>query len=237
MIYDVHEIAKSGEYALRRLDIATNNLANANTPGFKQAYLHVMTMTDSPRNELYSTPAGFIETVELDFRQGALQHTGNSLDLAIEGEGFFVVMTEQGKAYTRNGNFSLDRDGFLITHSGDRILGTSGPIQIQGNTVSFDTDGTVLVDGTSVNKLVIVKFADNRGLRHSAQGYFETDQKAEEITTPTIKPGHLEMSNVNVLKEMISMIDIHRTMEIYQKLIHTLSEKDKEAIERVGRIA
>lgn len=236
MIHDIHEIARSCEQALRRLETVTNNLANANTPGFKQEYLHAVARNITDGRGV-PKEVQFTEAVETDFRQGAVHKTGSDFDIAIEGEGFFVITTKGGKAYTRKGDFTLDPDGYLVTQGGDKVQGTSGPIRIQGNGVSFGTDGTVMVDGSPVGKLAIVKFNNNRALRRSPQGYFETDQTAEEIRTPSIRPGHLEMSNVNVLKEMVNMIDIHRTTEIYQKLMNTVSDMDKQATDRVGRIA
>ncbi|MCX7635668.1 MAG: flagellar hook basal-body protein [Syntrophales bacterium] len=236
MIYDVQEIARSCELALRRLDAVTNNLANANTPGFKQEYFHTVARTtvDGVGSPVKATE--FTETLAIDYRPGIIQKTGSDLDVAIEGEGFFVVMTETGRAYTRKGDFTLDRDGYLVTPGGDRVQGTGGPLQITGNTIAFATDGTVMVDGAAIGKLAIVKFNDPKALRRGPRGYFATDQPPQEVSAPLIRHGHLEMSNVNVLTEMVNMIDIHRTTETYQKLMNTISDLDKQATSRVGRV-
>lgn len=229
MAYDVQEIARACDLALRRLDMVTANLANAQTPGFKQEYLLVTGGEGGTE--------GVKEERVTDFRPGALQTTGNRFDLAIEGEGFFVIQQANGLAYTRRGDFTLDRDGYLVTQAGERVRGTGGPIQITGGVVGFDRDGTVLVDGAAVGKLSVVRFKDQRLLTRNASGYFETNQQGEEVREPVIKSGFLEASNVNVLKEMVNMIDVHRTVEAYQKLIQTIDNEDKQSTGRVGRLA
>ena len=126
----------------QQLEVAANNLANINTIGYKKEdifFRHLVNAVNA------SDPAQGEQ--KIDFSEGALRHTGNPLDAAIVGDGFFVVQTDQGEAYTRNGSFSLDGEGRLVTQSGDPVLSDSGELQIQGKSVKINEKGELLVDG------------------------------------------------------------------------------------------
>jgi len=235
MNYDVQEIAAACERNMRRLDAVASNVANVGTPGFKQEYLIVLEQLDKGRSGTSGTyPA--METVAIDFRPGLIKQTGNALDLAVGGEGFFTIQTASGPAYTRKGDFTRDGNGYLVTQTGEKVLGEGGPLQINGQLIDIENDGTVIVDGTSLGRLSIVSFANLKELKRGAGGYFQSEEKAVKVDNPLIKQAHIEMSNVNVIREMVNMIDIQRTLESYQKMMQTISDEDKQATSRVGKL-
>src|SRR5512135_2791674 len=142
--------AVSGNMALmQRMDVITNNLANINTTGVKKDRMTFNTMLDSVKNptrvngSLTDAPVLADFSVQTDFSSGALKQTGNPLDLALDGKGFFVVDTPQGKGYTRQGNFHLDGSGRLVTAGGFKGGGGGGPITIKGGQVDINEKGEV----------------------------------------------------------------------------------------------
>ncbi len=235
MGFDVQDVAAACELTMRRMDAVANNVANVGTPGFKQEYLVLideLTATGKPVPREYEA----LPQLKIDFRPGIIKQTGNPFDIALSGEGFFSVQTTAGPAYTRKGDFTLDKDGFLITQTGDKVLGEGGPLQITGQVINVENDGSVVVDGVSLGKLNIVNFNNLQGMKRGAGGYYFTDEKAVRMENPVVRQGYIELSNVNVIKEMINMIDIQRTVESYQKLMQTISDEDKQATSRVGKL-
>lgn len=135
------ELTKIGTFRFAQLDVVSNNLANIGTPGFKVEHLYQG--YKSPHNH---GAAGETAYMFVDYSQGILQKTDNTLDVAIQGDGFFVVETKAGNAYTRKGNFTINKDSQLVTRSGDYVLGEAGPIKINGRNVNIDNSGTVMVE-------------------------------------------------------------------------------------------
>jgi len=157
--------AVSGNIAsMQRMDIITNNLANINTAGFKKDRMIFDSMLNSAKNPTPTTGtltdapvlSGF--SIETDYSTGPLKQTGNPLDLSLDGDGFFVVNTPQGKAYTRQGNFHLDGSGKVVTSDGYEVQGNGGPITVKGGTIEIYSIGGVFVDGSQVGTLGIVDF-------------------------------------------------------------------------------
>lgn len=160
MPYQVGDVANACSRTMSQLDYVTHNLANVNTPGFKAEYLHFARMT---QNDGLAPESG---QMAVNFESGTLQETGNPLDAALEGDGFFVVEAGPGgSAYTRQGNFTLDRDGYLVTAAGDKVLGASGPIQVEGDRISIDDQGRVISDGDEAGRLRVVRFEYPQELR------------------------------------------------------------------------
>jgi flagellar basal-body rod protein FlgF len=237
MAYEISEVAAAMEQKIIQLDYMTNNLANAATPGFKAVHLHVLKNleeTDKSNADLESSGSIYV-----DFSQGLPQKTGNPLDLNIQGDGFFVVQTAEGQAFTRKGDFTVDKLRQITTQTGDPILGEGGPIVLKDGKVQILADGSVYVEGTQVGKLKIVDFSDRQALSNAGAGLYRDTGKAtiKKVEKPDISSGFIELSNVNIVKEMAAMIDINRSFETYQKIIQTQSELDKLSSGRVGRIA
>jgi flagellar basal-body rod protein FlgF len=237
MGYGVGEVAKAGAGKIYQLDVVSNNLANATTPGFKvEGYYPGLIKDDT--NPVAGTMTNLSYT-RVDYSQGMTQITGNALDVAIQGDGFFTVQTKDGLAYTRKGNFTMNKSKQLVTQSGEFVLGDKGPITISGGNVEIDSAGRVVADGAEAGKLSIARFDNMQALTREKEGLF-TDPgaaKVKKMDNPELKPRHLEMSNANVIKEMVDMIDIQRSFESYQKVIQTIADLDKLSVSRVGRLA
>jgi len=236
MGYGIIETADAMSRMIQKMDHVSVNLANASTTGFKTVHLYAMGQAalpaDPPDGDYTLPPAPTV----IDFSRGLTQRTGNNLDMMIESDGFFTVQTKTGTAYTRRGDFTLNRDSILVTPNGDPVMGQNGPLTIRGQDVSVGRDGSVKVDGADVGKLKIANFPDKGALKRTDYGYYQSDVEPVKNDNPDVAQGAVELSNVNVIKEMVDMIDIQRSFEIYQKVIQTMSDEDKIAVTRVGRL-
>lgn len=237
MLYDVTDVGRAGARKLTQLDFVTNNIANASTSGFKSEHLYYAM---KGKNAQEGAMINLGSTVsKMDFSQGTLKVTGNTFDVAIEGEGFFTIQTKQGNAYTRNGSFVLNKNKELVTPAGDYVLGESGKkIVIDGNSVNVDKDGSIYADENLVGKIKISAFKDPYGLVRSTDGRFVDEGKAglKKADAYSISGGYLEMSNVNAVREMTDMIEIQRAFETYQKVILTLQNMDSISTNRIGKL-
>jgi flagellar basal-body rod protein FlgG len=231
MINEIVGIAAMMERKIMQLDSTTHNLANASTPGFKAQHLQATRAMEA--NTEYSM------ATTVDFRRGPAEMTGNVLDLNIEGDGFFVLQTRNGIAFTRRGDFTLDRDNRLVTQDGLAVLGDGGEIRLGKGKVHVGRDGAVKVDADVAGKLRIVDFTAPAQLTRTGDGLFHDPGAAgmKSVDRPAVVSGYLERSNIDVIREMVDMIEINRTFEYYQKLIHTLTEMDKMSVSRIGRLA
>lgn len=244
----------SGSLALiQRMDVLANNLANADTAGYKadrslfRSYMNAAMLppvpisgADEPFSRLPS-----IEEIRTDFSQGAIKETGHPLDLSLEGEGFFVVNTSQGVKYTRQGNFYLDPQGVLVNGEKLPLLGTKGPIRLPsgGGNLVIDSQGKVFVGGTEVDVLRIADFPTPYPLQKEGNGLFGlSDPKAAERSAKDFKlhQGSLELSNVSLIRGLTDLISISRSYEAYQKAIDQLigpNGASSKAANRVGTLA
>ncbi|HRR41913.1 MAG TPA: flagellar basal-body rod protein FlgF [Syntrophales bacterium] len=231
----IGELVDATNRVMPRLDSIANNISNMGTSGFKADRLYYLKEKDPS-----SGGAGMKTTplLVVDFSQGSLAATGNPLDLAVKGDGFFVVKTKNGEAYTRKGNFTVNKNNELVTQDGDLLVGESGKITLNGNNVVVSENGEVSVDGNRVGKLKIVKFAKPSLLVRDGNGLFSDPGGAGlgMNDKPEVQAGFLEMSNVQSIREMVEMINVQRTVDIYQKGIQTISEQDKLSTSRVGRV-
>jgi flagellar basal-body rod protein FlgF len=240
----------------KRLEVIANNLANVNTAGFKrddvafQAYLSSAESVAAAVDPPY--PAGqaaesFWVTYEsrTDFSPGPLQQTGNRLDLALNGKGFFSVESPDGPVYTRRGNFTLSPEGVLVTQEGWPVQGTSGEIRLDasdagpsGLDVSVGEDGTVRLNGRDVARLRIEEVTGAGRLVKIGHGYFTPADAAVATAPPEdvrVAQGFLEMSNVEAVRAMTEMIEILRGYESYQRVIRSIDEANAKSINEVGR--
>ena len=210
-----------------RLENIANNLANINTNAFKKdvlSFSEVLTMANMSK---------------IDFTPGNITNTGNKLDVALAGSGFFKIQTPRGIRYTQNGSFTLNADQFLVTQNGDTVMGKKGPIQINGNNVSIDTDGRVLVDNQSIDKLSLVDFRQPELLTKEGSSYFTYEGAEEDIFTAeniNIQQGFIERSNVNPTEEMIKMVETLRAFESAQKAIQVMDEVTGKLVNDPGLI-
>lgn len=220
----------------RRLNQVSNNLANVDTTGYKKedvTFWEMLYKTDHPRQRVGKA----IRDIT-DMQAGAMEQTGNALDFAIGGNGFFSIQTEAGVRYTRAGEFTINNEGQLVTPGGHLVLGDGGPIQINGRDVSVADDGNITVDGQAAGTLAIVTFADTADLEKQGGNLFRPvgDAQEEAAEEFTVKQGYLEKSNVNTMKELTAMIDLNRAYQTQQKVVRSIDDMDDKAISRVGRL-
>ncbi len=241
-----------------RMDVMTNNLANANTNGFKkegatsQSFDSVLAYKIKDTSEAGNLPKRIgnmtlgVKTGEnyVDYSEGGIKETGNTLDMALSGNGFFTVeytnkAGDTSTKYTRDGNFTMNAQGYLVTQDGDFVLGSGGR-RIRLNTaedVSIDRDGNIYQAGASVGTLQITDFEDYNYLERYGENYFEAVEGAEEIDSEAeVHAGYLEMSNISVVTEMVNMITIQRQYEANQKLITTYDSTLENAVNQTGRV-
>ena len=237
-------IGLSRQMTLRReLDIVANNIANANTTGFKVEQLLVGTEVGArARNDSIKPGASFVldNGVGRDFGQGALQQTGRSLDFGIQGEGaFFTVNDGTGDAYTRDGAFTLDPTGKLVTKAGLAVQGDGGDIILDTalGAAVIGEDGTISQNGALVGKLTLARFETLGALSKDGDGLYRNRSNSTPIdaTGAKISQGALEASNVNPLTEITSMIEISRAYEQATRMIENVNDLSKRAVERLGR--
>lgn len=245
----------------KRLDVISNNMANADTTGFKKQGVTSQSFDDELtlriHNDNAPSPLNYrIGNMNLgvkigetyhDFSQGSLRETGNTYDLALSGDGFFTIQTtnKQGETsvkYTRDGSFTVNMEGYLVTKDGDYVLDTNGnQIQIPGAqtaaSVAFDANGNVLVNGQQIATLGIVSFANPQALLLYGENMYEATEAAGlQASTATVNQGYLEMSNTNVITEMVDMITITRAYEAGQKMIQNVDTTLEKAVNEIGKV-
>jgi flagellar basal-body rod protein FlgF len=229
-------IALSRQGVLRReMDLVANNLANVNTPAFRgESMMFVEHLAETQRGE--TGRLSFVEDIAVvqDLSEGPMEQTGNALDAAIDGEGYFVVETDDGPRYTRNGSFKLSQDNELVTDAGYRVLDQNGnPIEIPDNAVSIEIseDGAIATENGQVATLDLVTFGNEQALRKQADGLFDAgDLPVLPADGAGVKQGMLEGSNVKGVVEMTRMIELVRSYQGAQKMVDGDHERQLRAI-------
>lgn len=240
----IKDMGLRGVYQEVWLKTAANNLANVNTAGFMRelAAFRIPEDSESHKETPELTMRNFTPTSTTTytiFSTGAIQVTGNTFDLALDGPGFFCIETPKGVEYTRNGTFAMNSDRELVTHEGFRVLGEGGPISIQDEAgrILIGEHGDISVDGEIGDRLLIRSFSDNRFLKRTSETRYIPVDESVIPNTPErtgVVQGALEMSNVNVVREMTDLIEIHRGYESYQKIIRSMDECNGRVINEMG---
>jgi flagellar basal-body rod protein FlgF len=208
-----------------KFDTISNNLANINSNAFKKDIVS------------FDKALAIKNSSTTDFTPGPIHYTGNELDVALGGPGFFKIQTPKGIRYDRNGSFTCNMDSVLVTQHGDPVLGQNGPIKINGTDVSIKSDGQVVVDGQPVDKVVVVDFRQPRLLKKEGSSYYMHQGEEKDIFTAeniTVQPGYIEKSNVNITEEMIKMVETLRAFESAQKVIQSMDELNGKMVNDVG---
>ena len=214
-----------------------NNMVNSETPGYKKSDVVIKSFpTYLEEAQLRSsTQVPQIQSIHYDQTPGTLLRTGNKTDLAIGGEGFFVIDTPQGEGYTRDGRFALDQEGKLVTASGNHpVMGLSGPIMVNpGDDVEFSGDGKIRVKGVEVNTIKIVNFDDTSALTPINGSIFKANAQAQmEINqAPRIVSGYVEASNANLIEEMMELIYLSHVYGLDAKIVSNREAMMSKAIE------
>lgn len=223
-------------------EIAANNLANINTTGFKKDAVHFRKMLDSQLAlavQLNQTEdLADAQEVLINFSQGELSQTKNPLDFALEGNGFFVVLTPEGERYTRDGHFSLNADGELISSRGYPVVGKAGVINLLSGEITVDANGEIYQNGELIDQLKIVDFPKPYPLRKEGKNLLALTGDVREIEDPEdilVKQGFLENSNVNPISEMIRLITVSKSFQAGQRAIQDQDRTLARAVNSVGK--
>lgn len=265
-----------------RLDVVANNLANVDKPGFKRdtATFKAFPEMMAARTEddgVVIFPLGStdirpyvgrmgtgveVNEVFTEWEQGSLRETGNQLDIALSDKGFFTIETPNGERYTRNGSFLIDKDNYLVTKHGYKVMGENGYIQIKTNNYVIDEEGRVSVnkryqnnddfvqmtqnewkDEEILDTLKIVRFENERYLKKEEESFWVDTQISgpayiaqKGIDRPKVLSRFLEMSNVNPINEMVRMIEVQRAYELNSKSIATHDTLIGRVVNEVGRV-
>ncbi len=231
--------------AQQRLDVLTNNLANVNTAGFKRDRMMFESVLGSVKNpsqangSLTNVPMQTGVNFATDYSAGPLKQTGNTFDLALEGDGFFVVNTPEGRAYTRQGNFHVDAGNRLVNADGYEVLAGGGPVTINGGKVLVDGKGAISVDGNQVGTLDVVDFPKPYPLQKTGGVQFVIagqEAAAQPAKNTDIKQGFLEESNVNPLLEMAQLIETNRYYESCVKAVQSFDNMAGKAANDLGKL-
>lgn len=228
------------------LETIANNLANVSTAGFKathNVFSSVLATASNRALDVVNQDAndyGVLTGTRLDTTQGALVHTGNDLDVAMEGPGYFVVQTANGDAYTRGGSFRVSTKNQLITPTGDPVLGDNNkPITIVGQPVSIATDGTITVNGAISGRLRMVEFAANVPVQSAMGGYFSVPAGATpaRAANSQVRQGMQESSNVNPVTSVVELITAQREVETMRRVLTMFnSDMDKTAAQDLPHV-
>lgn len=241
----------------KKMDTLSNNLANADTTGYKKEGVTAKTFETQLAIKVKDGSNAYIDQqigklnlgVKIgenytDYSQGSYRYTGNTYDLALGGDGFFNISFmnkegEQSVKYTRDGNFTIDNEGALRTQDGDYVLGESGEIYIPTNAVdvSINKLGEIYADGEYIDTIKITDFEDYNYLKKYGENMYDAVEGAtEKEPTATIDQGYLEQSNINVVTEMVNMISLSRTYEANQKLIQTMDDALDKSANQIGKV-
>lgn len=253
MLRGLYTAAAGMEAVNFSVDTLANNLANVNTVGFKGNKVNFQgfpEMLIRKIDDQGQKPIGTIMTGSqirqsfMDFTPGPMQQTGNPLDMAINGDGFFKVQsrTDNQTYYTRAGNFTLDEQGYLVTLNGDFVQGASGNIQVkpEDGKVEVTPKGQISGKNGVIGQVEITRFTNNQSLEKVSDNLYKTTAASEEDTGASAKPyritqGALESSNVNPVMELVNNIQGMRLYEALQKNIHISNETLDKAVNEVGK--
>jgi flagellar basal-body rod protein FlgF len=226
----------------RALDVRASNIANATTPGFKAE--SVVFSDFLVQQKGVATPPGG-RTVQMvqdratwrDYSEGQILKTGNPLDLALQGSGFFTVDTERGVRYTRSGRFSISALGQIVDMNGNTLQGTDGkPITVPPDSAALtvDADGGVNSDGAPIGKFRIVQFDDPQSMQAEGNSLFSSRGPARDVAEPEIMQGSIEGANVQAITEVTRMMTEMREFEFASQFVDGEAQREQSAIDRIG---
>jgi flagellar basal-body rod protein FlgF len=235
-------IALSRETALlRQMDVVANNMANVNTPAYKaQQMMFTQYLVKTPSdNTPFGRKLAFTQDVGVlrNTSEGPLTQTGDQLDIALHGAGYFVVDSPSGPHYTRAGHFQLDSNGMVVTPSGAPLLTkTNQPIVVAPNEtqISIAGDGTVSTENGQIGQIQVVSFPNDQNLRASGDGTYDTTDTPTPVTTPSMVQGMLESSNVEPVSQMTDMLSILRNYEGIMNLIQLEHDRQLKAVDSLS---
>ncbi|MCA6325611.1 flagellar basal-body rod protein FlgF [Phenylobacterium sp.] len=238
-------VGLSRQMTLRRhLDIVANNIANADTAGFKTEQPLIRTEPKAPaRSADGPNPIKFVLDSGLarDFSQGALRTTSAAFDLAIDGPGFFRIQTPGGQRFTRDGHFRLDETGRIVTQSGQPVLDPGGAeviIDPRNGPVEIARDGSISQGIEQVGRVDVVTFDSLSVLEKVGDNQFRNTSNAQPQPAPgsLVRQGMLEASNVNPILQVTDLIEVTRAYESLNRMMENTQDLSRRAVERLGRV-
>lgn len=251
MIRGLYTAATGMAVQREKMDIVTNNIVNAETTGYKADTLFTQNFNavmleriNDPNINIVGTDVGrysfgsHITEKLTNFDQGNFEQTNRLTDIAIDGDGFFVIETPEGERYTKAGNFTVNRNGFLVTADGDYVLGEGGHIYVGEASFKVGLDGTVSGTGLANNRLRIVRTDDPAALRKQGDSlyYLYGGAAMAADNASVVRQGFQECSNVNIADELVDMITLYREYEASQKAVIMNDETLGMAVNKLGRL-
>lgn len=251
MIKGLYSAASAMITGVYRQQAVAHDIANVDTPGFKQiltsltdfdttnAYTQHLSNSNTSPTYLGDFGLGVMASPETtDFTQGTLKTTESPLDFAIEGEGFFRINTAAGERYTRDGRFSKDANGLLVTVDGNPVLSSTGQtIKLAEGDVAVSPDGTISINGTGNVKIGLAFFEDLTTLTRDGDNYFASSATPTATGGGSILQSTLEQSNVDSARLMTQMIEISRSYQAAQQMVQNQDELLGKAISTLGRVS
>ena len=224
----------------KQMEAIAQNLSNITTPAFKsERVLFKEYLLPGPDGNSVSYVAQ--DRIVRDMSPGSYSHTGNDLDIAVNGAGWFVVQAEEGELYTRRGHFKLDENRTIVTATGEPILADDGSeitLKKGDGVITISSDGTITAESGALGRLRVVTFEDDSVLQKVASGLFATTEQPTDLSPEEtrVQQGALETSNVNPILEMTRMIDVLRSYQSTQKLAQTDHDLQRRAIRDIAAV-
>lgn len=223
----------------QQMNMTANNIANLSTPGYKSQHALFADYLTKP------VAKGGINQVEnatsyRNMQPGSMSQTHNAMDMAISGDGYFVVQTAQGLRYTRDGSFSMNSNRELVDKSGNRVMGDGGPIAFpaEATDIKISGDGTISTQEGTLTRLKIVNVDNPQGMQRGGDNLFAIGTTGREtpVTNAHVVQGALEASNVNPVIEMNRMIELLRMFQSTQKMLQNDHERIRSTIEKLTKV-
>jgi flagellar basal-body rod protein FlgG len=233
-------IAMTGAVLRRQeLDSVANNLANVNTVGYKSTSFSsrlypLLEGISQKQDSIYPDARAmtYYGAYHIDTSEGNIRTTGNPLDLAVKGDGFFAVESKGKTYYTRNGVFTKSRDGFLVTANGHRVLDTTNrPIGMDGESINISPDGNIYVNGNIAGKLKLVNL---NNIQHVGDSLFSGNEIG--ASKGEILQGSIEMSNVNPIQELVGIINALRQYETARRVIKSFDDLSQRTVSEIAKV-
>ena len=224
--------------AMKQVEVIANNLANANTPGYKALHVLFENWLAKEATPEASIAAGQVQSFSkiawTDFSAGGFQATGNMLDLAVEGEGYFMLERGGETLLTRDGSFRRDDEGYLVNANGLKVLGEGqNPIQLPEEEVVIDAQGQIFGERGLLDRIGMVRVTDPSSMTRMGNNLLKPAKGEEllESSSARMMQGFIEGSNVNPVKEMVDLITAHRHFDLAQNAIKTQQQLNSQRIE------
>lgn len=235
MLKGIYIAASGAVMKQAQLEVITQNIANADTTGFKKdtlSFRDYLIPKDAPALAPDGRAMTYLASMKTDFSGGNIVKTNNPFDIAIDGSGFIAL---EGERYTKRGDLRKDAAGTLTTAGGVKVLGSSGqPITLPEGHMDIDSKGSISVNGAAVGNIKVVDFENTDTLSKSGDSMFTATQAGTDSKS-SVAQGYVEKSNVDVVKDMVRMISAFREFEAYQKIIQGFDEAASKVNNEIGR--